>query len=133
MLGTALGDIIGKAFPDSAAARFLSAGITVGTTSPWDLDLRVVTLTGGVVLRLTIPGAAGAIAALVIFFRRVCPVAADAAALDRARLRVATALRAPAPRGPGVHGAPRGHRRDAAPGRAARSPGASSGALQGAG
>jgi uncharacterized protein DUF4321 len=71
MLGTALGDILGKAFPESAAGRFLSAGITVGTTSPWDLDLRVITLTAGVVLRLTILGAAGAIAALVIFFRRI--------------------------------------------------------------
>jgi Domain of unknown function (DUF4321) len=72
MLGTALGDIIGKAFPDSAPARILSAGIPVGTTSgPYDLDLRVITLTAGVVLRLTILGAAGAIAALVIFFRRV--------------------------------------------------------------
>ena len=71
MLGTALGDIVGKAFPDSAAGRFLSAGITVGTTSPWDLDLRVVTLTAGVVLRLTLLGAAAAIVALVVFFRRV--------------------------------------------------------------
>ncbi len=71
MLGTALGDILGKAFPDSAAGRFLSAGITVGTTSPWDLDLRVVTLTAGMVLRLTVLGAAAAIAALVVFFRRV--------------------------------------------------------------
>jgi hypothetical protein len=71
MLGTALGDILGKAFPESPAGRFLSAGITVGTTSPWDLDLRVITLTAGVVLRLTILGAAGAIAALVIFFRRI--------------------------------------------------------------
>ncbi|OLD67499.1 MAG: hypothetical protein AUI52_00325 [Acidobacteria bacterium 13_1_40CM_2_68_10] len=71
MLGTALGDIFGKAFPDSAAGRFLSAGITVGTTTPWDLDLRVVTLTAGVVLRLTVLGAAAAIAALVIFFRRL--------------------------------------------------------------
>jgi hypothetical protein len=71
MLGTAFGDIIGKAFPDSAPARFFSAGITVGTTSPWDLDLRVITLTGGVVLRLTVLGAAGAIAALIVFFRRV--------------------------------------------------------------
>jgi len=71
MLGTALGDILGKAFPESAAGRVLSAGITVGTTSPWDLDLRVLTLTGGVVLRLTLLGAAAAIAALVIFFRRV--------------------------------------------------------------
>lgn len=71
MLGTALGDILGKAFPESAAGRFLSAGITVGTTSPWDLDLRVITLTAGVVLRLSILGAGAAIAALVIFFRRV--------------------------------------------------------------
>lgn len=71
MLGTALGDIVGKAFPDSAAGRFLSAGITVGTTSPWDLDLRVVTLTAGVVLRLTVLGAAAAFLALVVFFRRV--------------------------------------------------------------
>ena len=71
MLGTALGDIVGKAFPDSAAGRLLSAGITVGTTSPWDLDLRVVTLTAGVVLRLTLLGAAAAIVALVVFFRRV--------------------------------------------------------------
>ena len=71
MLGTALGDIFGKAFPDSAAGRFLSAGITVGTTTPWDLDLRVVTLTAGAVLRLTVLGAAAAIAALVVFFRRI--------------------------------------------------------------
>jgi hypothetical protein len=71
MLGTALGDILGKAFPDSALGRFLSAGITVGTTSPWDLDLRVVTLTAGVVLRLTVMGAAAAIGALVVFFRRL--------------------------------------------------------------
>ncbi len=71
MLGTAIGDILGKAFPESAAGRFLSAGITVGTTSPWDLDLRVVTLTAGLVLRLTVLGAAAAIAALILFFRRV--------------------------------------------------------------
>jgi len=72
MLGTALGDILGKVLPDSAVGRFLSAGVTVGTTtSPWDLDLRVITLTAGVVLRLTVLGAAAAIAALVLFFRRV--------------------------------------------------------------
>ena len=71
MLGTALGDIAGKAFPESAAGRALSAGITIGTSSPWELDLRVLTLTGGIVLRLTILGALTAIAALVVFFRRV--------------------------------------------------------------
>jgi len=72
MLGTAAGDVLGKVFPDSALSRFLSAGVTVGTTaSPWDLDLRVVTLTAGVVLRLTVLGAAAAVAALILFFRRL--------------------------------------------------------------
>ena len=71
MLGTAAGDVLGKVFPDSAVSRFLSAGVTIGTSSPWDLDLRVVTLTAGVVLRLTVLGAAAAIVALVLFFRRL--------------------------------------------------------------
>jgi len=71
MLGTALGDIIGRAVPESAVGRFLSAGVAVGTTAPWDLDLRVVSLTLGVSLRLTVLGAAGAAGALVVFFRRV--------------------------------------------------------------
>lgn len=71
MLGTALGDIIGKAFPAGPIGRFLSAGVLVGTTSPWDLDLRVAQLTLGVAVRLTVLGAAGAAVALVIFFRRL--------------------------------------------------------------
>jgi len=71
MLGTTAGDVIAKVFPDSAVSRFLSAGVTIGTRSPWDLDLRVVTLTAGVVLRLTVLGAAAAVAALVLFFRRL--------------------------------------------------------------
>lgn len=71
MLGTALGDLAGKTFPDSAVGRFLSAGITVGTHTPWELELRVVTLTVGVLLRLSVLGIAASIAALVLFFRRV--------------------------------------------------------------
>lgn len=71
MLGTALGDIIGTAIPDTAVGRFLSAGVSVGSSSPWDLDLRVVAITAGFSLRLTVLGAAGAAAALLIFFRRV--------------------------------------------------------------
>ena len=71
MLGTALGDVIGKALPDSAIGRFASAAVTVGTSTPWDLDLRVVTLTLGCTLRLTILGGIAAGAALVVFFRRL--------------------------------------------------------------
>jgi Domain of unknown function (DUF4321) len=71
MAGTALGDILGKAFPDSAAGRFLSAGVTIGTSAPLELELRVVSLTAGVVWRLTVLGALAALAALVVFFRRL--------------------------------------------------------------
>ncbi len=71
MLGTALGDILGKAFPDGPLGRFVSAGVRVGMSPAWDLDLRVVQVTFGVVLRLTILGALGAAIALVIFFRRL--------------------------------------------------------------
>ena len=71
MAGTALGDLLGKAFPDTAAGRFLSAGVTVGSTTPLELEFRVVSLTMGVVLRLTVLGTLAALAALVIFFRRL--------------------------------------------------------------
>jgi len=71
MLGTAAGDVLGKAFPDSAVSRCLSAGITIGTRSPWEIDMRVITLTAGVVLRLTVLGTVAAIVALILFFRRV--------------------------------------------------------------
>ena len=71
MLGTALGDILGRAFPDGPVGRLVSAAVRVGTSTPWDLDLRVAQVTFGVALRLTILGAIGAGVALIIFFRRL--------------------------------------------------------------
>ena len=71
LLGTALGDLLGRAFPERAIGRFLSAGVRIGTTSPFDIDLGVAHLTFGASLRLTVLGAFGAAVALVIFFRRV--------------------------------------------------------------
>ena len=71
LLGTAVGDIFGKVFPDLAIGRFLSAGVRVGTIAPWDLDLGVALLTLGVSIRLTVLGAVGAGVALIIFFRRI--------------------------------------------------------------
>ena len=71
LLGTALGDLLGRAFPEQALGRFLSAGVRVGTTSPLAIDLGVAQLTFGASVRLTILGGLGAAAALVLFFRRV--------------------------------------------------------------
>jgi hypothetical protein len=71
MLGTALGDILGKALPEGPIGRLLSAGVRVGTTVPWDVDIQVLQLTLGLNLRITVLGTLGAGMALVIFFRRV--------------------------------------------------------------
>ena len=71
MLGTAVGDILGKAFPEGPVGRFLSAGVRLGTTAPLDLDLRVLGLTFGIGIRLTLLGGIGAAVALVVFLRRL--------------------------------------------------------------
>jgi len=71
LLGTALSDLLCKTFPEGFAGRLFSAGVTIGTTSPWDLDLRVVQVTFGIGVRLTLLGALGAGLAGIVFFRRV--------------------------------------------------------------
>jgi hypothetical protein len=71
MLGTALGDILGRVFEDGPVGRLLSAGIQVGTTAPWSLDIKVLQLTLGLSLRFTVLGTLGAGVALIVFFRRV--------------------------------------------------------------
>ena len=71
MLGTAVGDLIGKAFPEGMIGRVLSAGTYLGTTSPLDIDLRVLQMTIGLGIRVSLLGGIGALIALVVFFRRV--------------------------------------------------------------
>ncbi len=71
MFGTVAGDILAKTFPDGAVGRFFAAGYRIGTTSPHDLDLRVLQITLGAAVRVTVLGVAGAGVALVIFLRRL--------------------------------------------------------------
>jgi uncharacterized protein DUF4321 len=71
MFGTAVGDILGKIFPDGAVGRFFAAGYRIGTNSPLDLDLRVLQITLGAVVRVSILGVAGAGVALLVFLRRL--------------------------------------------------------------
>lgn len=71
MLGTALGDILGNLFADGPIGQLLAAGVQVGTTAPWSLDIKVLQLTLGLSLRFTVLGTLGAGVALIVFFRRV--------------------------------------------------------------
>lgn len=71
MLGTALGDILGKALPSGPVGSFLAAGIRIGTSAPLDFDIKVAQITIGAALRLTVLGVLGAGVAFLLLLRRV--------------------------------------------------------------
>ena len=71
MVGTALGDVLARAFPASPLVAFLANGIRLGTSAPLDLDMRVAQVTLGGGLRLTILGGVMSAAALLMFIRRL--------------------------------------------------------------
>jgi len=71
MVGTALGDVLTRAFPASTVVAFLSEGVRFGTSAPLDLDMRVAQVTLGGGLRLTVLGGLMSAAALLMFIRRL--------------------------------------------------------------
>jgi hypothetical protein len=71
MVGTALGDVLARAFPNSSVVAFLADGIRLGTSTPLDIDVRVAQVTLGGGLRLTLLGGLLASAALLMFIRRL--------------------------------------------------------------
>jgi hypothetical protein len=71
MVGTALGDVLARAFPTSGVVAFLADGIRLGTSTPLDIDVRVAQVTLGGGLRLTLLGGLLAAAALLMFIRRL--------------------------------------------------------------
>ena len=71
MVGTALGDVLVRAFPNSSVVAFLADGIRLGTSTPLDIDVRVAQVTLGGGLRLTLLGGLLAAAALLMFIRRL--------------------------------------------------------------
>ena len=71
MVGTATGDLLARAFPESSVVAFLANGIRLGTSAPLDLDVRVAQVTLGGGLRLTVLGGVMSAAALLMFIRRL--------------------------------------------------------------
>jgi uncharacterized protein DUF4321 len=70
IVGTSGGEILGALLPANAVTRFFTASVPLGTTHPLTLDLRVLELTLGAVLRCNLLGLAGALIVLVAQFRR---------------------------------------------------------------
>ena len=70
ILGTAAGELLGRLLPSNAVTRFFTSSVPLGTSHPLTLDVRVLELTLGAVLRFNFLGLAGALIVLVAHFRR---------------------------------------------------------------
>jgi len=68
--GTALGEILSRLLPSNGLTRFLTASVSLGTSHPLILDIRIIELTFGALLRVNLLGLLGAIVVLVAQFRR---------------------------------------------------------------
>ena len=71
LVGTALGDLLAQVFPGTPATDFLSSGVRLGTTAPFDVDLKVAQITLGAGIRLTVLGGLLSAAAVLLFVRRL--------------------------------------------------------------
>jgi len=70
IVGTATGEILARLLPANGFTRFLTASVPLGTSHPLTLDVRVLELTFGALLRLNLLGLAGAVIVLVAHFRK---------------------------------------------------------------
>jgi len=66
VLGTLVGDILGSRFP-ALEVLSRSRGVTLG---PCSFDLRVISFTLGLSLQVNLLGAAGALAGIILWWRR---------------------------------------------------------------
>jgi Domain of unknown function (DUF4321) len=69
ILGTALGEILSRLLPANALTRFFTAGVPLGATHPLTLDIRVLEVTFGALVRINLLGILGAVIVLVAHFR----------------------------------------------------------------
>jgi hypothetical protein len=69
IVGTALGEILSRLLPSNGVTRFLTSSVPLGTSHPLVLDIRIIELTFGALLRVNLLGLLGAIVVLVAHFR----------------------------------------------------------------
>jgi len=69
IVGTALGEILFRLLPPNAVTHFLTASVPLGTSHPLTLDIRIIELTFGALLRVNLLGLLGAVVVLVAHFR----------------------------------------------------------------
>jgi hypothetical protein len=68
--GTTLGELLSRLLPSNGFTRFLTASVPLGTSHPLTLDIRIIELTFGALLRVNLLGVLGAIVILITSLRR---------------------------------------------------------------
>ncbi len=68
--GATLGELLSRLLPPNGLTRFLTASVPLGTSHPLVLDIRILELTFGALLRVNLLGVLGAIVVLIARFRR---------------------------------------------------------------
>lgn len=69
LIGSVIGEVIGALAPDGYVAAIFSKGISPGITPPAVLDLKVLTVTLGVTMRINLASVLGITLALLIYRR----------------------------------------------------------------
>lgn len=70
-VGSFLGELVGSSLPSGLLQTLLTRGPMVGLTTPATLDLRFLSFTLGLALKVTLPGALGLLVVAVVLLRRL--------------------------------------------------------------
>lgn len=66
-----LGELVGSSLPPGLLQTLLTRGPMVGLTTPATLDLRFLSFTLGLAVKVTLPGALGLLVVAVVLLRRL--------------------------------------------------------------
>lgn len=66
-----LGELVGSSLPSGLLQTLLTRGPMVGLTTPATLDLRFLSFTLGLAVKVTLPGAFGLLVVAVVLLRRL--------------------------------------------------------------
>lgn len=66
-----LGELVGSSLPSGLLQTLLTRGPMVGLTTPATLDLRFLSFTLGLAVKVTLPGALGLLVVAVVLLRRL--------------------------------------------------------------
>ncbi len=69
LIGSVLGEVIGTLLPGGVLERLLSRGVSPGLNPPFTLDLKVIVLTIGFSVKVTVASVLGMLLSVVIWKR----------------------------------------------------------------